>query len=57
MLSQHAVFFVIKLQEYDGERNELGERHGQGKAVLPNGDIYEGNYSHGKRNGKVWGMA
>ncbi|CAH3105220.1 unnamed protein product [Porites lobata] len=40
------------LGEYEGERNELGERHGYGKAVLPNGDIYEGNYVNGKRHGK-----
>lgn len=41
------------LKEYDGERNELGERHGLGKAVLPNGDIYEGKYANGQRHGKV----
>ncbi|XP_074634381.1 radial spoke head 1 homolog [Acropora palmata] len=40
------------LGEYVGERNELGERHGQGKAVLPNGDLYEGSYDNGKRHGK-----
>ncbi|XP_019658568.2 radial spoke head 1 homolog isoform X2 [Ailuropoda melanoleuca] len=39
-------------QEYDGERNEVGERHGHGKARLPNGDTYEGNYEHGKRHGQ-----
>jgi len=41
------------LKEYEGERNELGERHGTGRAVLPNGDIYEGKYAHGQRHGKV----
>ncbi|XP_067322821.1 radial spoke head 1 homolog isoform X1 [Anolis sagrei] len=40
------------LGEYEGERNEAGERHGQGKARLPNGDTYEGQYANGKRNGK-----
>jgi radial spoke head protein 1 len=45
--------FVSILKEYDGERNELGERHGLGKAVLPNGDIYEGKYANGQRHGKV----
>lgn len=40
-------------QEYEGERNELGERHGHGKARLPNGDTYEGKYEHGKRHGQV----
>ncbi|XP_073743125.1 radial spoke head 1 homolog isoform X1 [Callorhinus ursinus] len=40
------------LGEYEGERNEVGERHGHGKARLPNGDTYEGNYEHGKRHGQ-----
>ncbi|XP_036602785.1 radial spoke head 1 homolog [Trichosurus vulpecula] len=40
------------LGEYEGERNEEGERHGYGKAILPNGDIYEGQYEHGKRQGQ-----
>ncbi|KAG7331165.1 hypothetical protein KOW79_005134 [Hemibagrus wyckioides] len=38
--------------EYEGERNEAGERHGAGRAVLPNGDIYQGMYEHGKRSGQ-----
>ena len=29
--------------QYDGDRNEAGERHGSGRAILPNGDIYEVN--------------
>ncbi|GAB5576232.1 radial spoke head 1 homolog isoform X1 [Prionailurus iriomotensis] len=41
------------LGEYDGERNEAGERHGHGRARLPNGDTYEGSYQHGKRHGQV----
>lgn len=40
-------------QEYEGARNENGERHGHGKARLPNGDVYEGNYEFGKRHGQV----
>ncbi|EDV25659.1 Radial spoke head 1-like protein [Trichoplax sp. H2] len=40
------------LGEYDGERNDDGERHGFGKAILPNGDTYEGYYEHGKRFGQ-----
>nr|XP_006013229.1 PREDICTED: radial spoke head 1 homolog isoform X2 [Latimeria chalumnae] len=40
------------LGEYDGERNELGERHGHGKATLPNNDTYEGQYENGKRHGQ-----
>ncbi|XP_016076845.1 PREDICTED: radial spoke head 1 homolog [Miniopterus natalensis] len=38
--------------EYEGDRNEAGERHGHGKARLPNGDTYEGSYEHGKRHGQ-----
>lgn len=40
------------LGEYEGDRNEAGERHGQGKAVLPNGDTYQGAYENGKRSGR-----
>ncbi|KAM8975690.1 radial spoke head 1 homolog [Pelodytes ibericus] len=40
------------LGEYEGERNEAGERHGHGKARLPNGDTYEGLYEKGKRHGQ-----
>ncbi|XP_038616301.1 radial spoke head 1 homolog [Tachyglossus aculeatus] len=40
------------LGEYEGDRNEAGERHGHGKARLPNGDTYEGRYENGKRCGQ-----
>ncbi|XP_021500833.1 radial spoke head 1 homolog [Meriones unguiculatus] len=40
------------LGEYEGDRNELGERHGHGRARLPNGDTYEGQYESGKRHGQ-----
>ncbi|XP_051847144.1 radial spoke head 1 homolog [Antechinus flavipes] len=40
------------LGEYEGERNEAGERHGKGKAMLPNGDVYDGLYEFGKRHGQ-----
>ncbi|XP_048506682.1 radial spoke head 1 homolog [Athalia rosae] len=40
------------LGRYEGERNERGERHGQGKALLPNGDMYVGSYCKGLRHGK-----
>jgi radial spoke head protein 1 len=39
------------LGEYEGERNEREQRHGRGKAILPNGDTYEGIYDCGQRNG------
>ncbi|KAL6094793.1 rsph1 [Pungitius sinensis] len=41
-----------KLGEYEGDRNEAGERHGVGKAVLPNGDVYQGRYEKGSRHGQ-----
>ncbi|XP_018651571.1 hypothetical protein Smp_190140 [Schistosoma mansoni] len=41
----------VYLGEYEGGRNERDERHGYGKAILPNGDTYEGMYENGKRNG------
>jgi radial spoke head protein 1 len=40
------------LGSYEGGRNEAGERHGQGKALLPNGDRYDGDYICGHRHGK-----
>merc|ERR1712226_1417977 len=40
------------LGDYEGERNERDERHGHGKATLPNGDTYEGMYENGKRSGQ-----
>ena len=36
---------------YEGERNDQGERHGKGRARLPNGDSYEGEYQNGYRHG------
>ena len=38
--------------QYDGDRNDAGERHSNGRAILPNGDIYEGEYEAGKRHGE-----
>ncbi|XP_066591631.1 radial spoke head 1 homolog [Prorops nasuta] len=37
---------------YEGERNSRGERHGDGKCLLPNGDMYVGKYRDGFREGK-----
>jgi len=45
---------LLILKEYEGERNEHDERHGMGRAVLPNGDIYTGKYAHGQRHGQVF---
>lgn len=41
----------IYIGRYIGERNEKEERHGQGAAQLPNGDVYEGQYQDGQRQG------
>ena len=43
----------IEFQGYIGERNEAGERHGIGKATLRNGDLYNGRYKYGQRDGQV----
>lgn len=42
---------LINLQEYYGGRNDKNERHGRGRAILPNGDLYLGCYFRGKRYG------
>ena len=43
--------FSSFFKSYEGDRNEKNERHGFGKATLPNGDTYEGQYQNGKRHG------
>nr|CAD7400991.1 unnamed protein product [Timema cristinae] len=43
---------MLYSQEYEGERNDSNQRHGQGRALLPNGDVYEGKYRNGKRHGR-----
>ena len=40
------------MQTYEGERDEQNRRHGVGKAVLGNGDVYEGEYFEGVRQGR-----
>lgn len=37
--------------EYYGGRNDKNERHGRGRAEMPNGDVYLGCYFRGKRHG------
>ncbi|XP_011881448.1 PREDICTED: radial spoke head 1 homolog isoform X2 [Vollenhovia emeryi] len=37
---------------YEGQRNESGERHGDGKSLLANGDTYVGQYRNGLRHGR-----
>lgn len=38
--------------QYEGERNDAGERHGQGKCVYVTGAVYEGQWEHGVRCGQ-----
>lgn len=45
-------FFRFILQAYKGQRNSNDERHGFGKAILPNGDAYVGTYKNGHRHGR-----
>lgn len=41
-------------QTYEGDRHpDTGTRHGHGRAVLPNGDQFEGEYVDGQRHGEV----
>lgn len=42
---------VPYLGEYKGDRNENGQRHGFGRALLPNMDTYTGWYENNKRHG------
>ncbi|XP_076181497.1 uncharacterized protein LOC143153810 isoform X2 [Ptiloglossa arizonensis] len=52
MIGERGEEEVNPLGEYEGERNDRGERHGHGKTLLPNGDIYIGQYCKGLRHGK-----
>lgn len=37
--------------EYEGNKNELGERHGKGKCVWVDGTVYEGEWLNNKKHG------
>eukprot|EP00747_Dinoflagellata_sp_TGD_P212155 gnl/TRDRNA2_/TRDRNA2_85277_c0_seq2.p1 gnl/TRDRNA2_/TRDRNA2_85277_c0~~gnl/TRDRNA2_/TRDRNA2_85277_c0_seq2.p1 ORF type:complete len:506 (+),score=100.69 gnl/TRDRNA2_/TRDRNA2_85277_c0_seq2:120-1637(+) len=37
--------------KYEGERDSAGRRHGQGKFMLANGDLYEGQWFNDKKEG------
>ena len=50
--ADHPAAYACNLQTYTGDTNENGERHGKGRAELPNGDVYDGHYENGKRHGK-----
>ncbi|KAJ3116764.1 hypothetical protein HK100_000978 [Physocladia obscura] len=36
---------------YEGERNESKQRHGKGKNIFVNGDVYDGQYQFGAKSG------
>eukprot|EP01031_Cornospumella_fuschlensis_P039314 gene39314-47851_t len=36
---------------YVGDRNDKGQKHGRGKTVFGNNEIYEGEYFEDKRHG------
>jgi len=38
--------------QYEGERNEKGEYHGQGTLTYPNGVKYVGEFKDGKEHGQ-----
>lgn len=37
--------------EYEGDFDDRGVRHGSGKVVFPNGDVYTGKFKNGMRQG------
>jgi hypothetical protein len=39
-------------QLFAGDRNDVQERHGEGRALYPNGDEYTGSFVSGKKNGR-----
>ncbi|XP_036146221.1 radial spoke head 1 homolog [Monomorium pharaonis] len=51
-LGERGELEIDPLGVYKGGRNEKGERHGDGKTLLPNGDMYVGQYHNGVRHGK-----
>ena len=52
-LDRNRITTVIKLGIYAGERDEFNQRTGEGKAIYASGDLYEGQYWEGKKNGQV----
>ncbi|MES1909554.1 MAG: hypothetical protein MHM6MM_002271 [Cercozoa sp. M6MM] len=43
---------VRQREKYEGDTDKNGARHGHGKLVCKNGDVYEGNFVRGKFSGK-----
>lgn len=44
------------LQEYAGERDAAGLLHGQGRAEFISGQVYDGDWQHGRMqgHGSIW---
>lgn len=43
---------VINIGTYDGPRNDIGEREGNGRTTYANKDVYVGEFKKGHRDGK-----
>lgn len=53
ILSGFAVSSPTKIEgKYEGEKNNLGEKHGYGIMYYAGGDIYEGGWCNNKKDGK-----
>lgn len=42
---------TLVVDRYIGETNKLGQKHGYGTYMFPNGDMYEGIWSFNKMHG------
>lgn len=45
---------VPETDSYEGERDANDAMHGQGKMRFASGDVYVGQWLHGKMHGKGW---
>ena len=43
---------VVKIGLYAGRRDDFNQRNGKAKTIYKNGDVYEGQYFEGKKNGQ-----
>lgn len=50
-VDKNRITTVTKLGIYAGARDEFNQRTGEGKAIYNTGDMYEGQYWEGKKNG------
>jgi radial spoke head protein 1 len=42
---------TVIISPYDGEKNCLGQKHGYGEFLFPNGDLYRGCWKFNKMHG------